>query len=301
MTERVIAGTRRSKLALLQTQHVVTQLLALRPGLKVRTQRFVTEGDRTSGPLRLAGKGAFTGALEAALLDGRIDLAVHSLKDLPVIQPEGLILGAVLDRFSARDVLVTPKGVTLGELGPGSRIGTSSQRRTAQLKAHRPDLDIIPIRGNVDTRVRKMLQGEVDALILAEAGIMRLGMADLPYIRMSLDVMLPAPGQGALAIECLSENVVLRRLLQQLDCAKTRKETIAERMFLQSLGSGCTMPVGAYARWDGRTLIMDAVVAGLDGSRTVRVRGQGKDASLLGVQLAEEACTRGALKVLRHE
>ena len=300
MTGVLVAGTRRSNLALVQTQQVVDALHTLEPGLDVQVRHVVTQGDRTQGPLHEAGKGAFTGALEAALLDGHIDLAVHSLKDLPIASPPGLLVAAVLNRDSARDILITATGTDLEHLEPGSRVGTSSQRRRAQLKAYRSDLNLVPIRGNVDTRVRKLERGEVDALVLAEAGLVRLGMIDLPHIRIDSRVMLPAPGQGALAVQCHEDNLSARRLLQKLDCPKARKETVAERAFLRSLGGGCSMPVGAGAEWNGKSLSMEAMVMTRDGSRVIRVEGKGHNAQALGTRLAKEAIRQGAMEILQH-
>lgn len=298
MTQEIVAGTRRSTLAMAQTQLVVAQLRRIHPGIGIRVKPIITEGDRSAGPLQEAGKGAFTGALEDALLVGSIDFAVHSLKDLPVEQPAQLTLGAVLNRVSARDVLMAPGGVPLNDLAIGSCIGTSSQRRTAQLKAFRSDLRVVPIRGNVDTRIRKLKQGVVDALVLAEAGLIRLGLIDQPHHPIDFDIMLPAPGQGALAVECRQSDAEVLELLEHLDCDKARHETTGERAFLQALGGGCTLPVGALGEWNGETLTMRAAVYSRDGSKTVRVQGEGNRARLLGSSLAEQACKHGAMDLL---
>ena len=300
MTQDIVAGTRRSTLAMAQTQLVVAQLRQLHADLGIRVTPIVTEGDRNSGPLQQTGKGAFTGALEAALEKGSIDFAVHSLKDLPVELPAQLTLGAVLNRVSARDVLVTPGGCSLRDLAYGSRIGTSSQRRTAQLKAFRTDLRVVPIRGNVDTRIRKMKRGVVEALVLAEAGLIRLGLMDQPHHPIDCDIMVPAPGQGALAVECRQNDDKILQVIEHLDCQKARHETKAERAFLKALGGGCTLPVGAMAEWNGQMLTMRAAVYSRDGSKAVQVQGQGNRARLLGKSLAEQARSLGAMDLLAN-
>ena len=300
MSQLLIAGTRRSSLALAQTRQVVAKLRSLHPELALEIRPVVTEGDRQMGSLREAGRGAFTGSLESALNDGSIDFAVHSLKDLPVKAPEGLMLAAVLDRISARDVVMTPSGSSLVDLGTDCRIGTSSQRRTAQLLAWRPNAQIVPIRGNVDTRVRRMERGEVDALILAEAGLVRLGLSDKRCVPVDLDLMVPAPGQGALAVECRRDDSTVYELIQPLDGPSARRETTAERTFLQALGGSCAWPIGALATWSEPSLTMTAVVHSRDGSQSVRVHGKGKRAQELGQRLAEEALNQGALEMLRH-
>ena len=301
MKEALIAGTRRSKLAQLQTQQVLAKLRVAWPELKVHTEYIVTEGDRISGSLRAAGKGAFTGALEEALGAGQIDIAVHSLKDLPVTLPGTLVLGAICLRSSPRDVLVSASGWTLEEMPPGATVGTSSIRRAAQLRAWRPGIRIIPVRGNVDTRMRKMQTGEVDALVLAEAGLKRLCLEEVPYTIISYEIMLPAPGQGALAVECRKEDKQIQRRLTAIDSAGLRQEAAAERAFLRAMGGGCATPVAAYARTEGDSLVMDAAVIAPDGSETVRVHGNGTSALELGNALAARACARGARRLIQNE
>ena len=300
MEDFLVAGTRRSMLALAQTRQVAAQLHQIHPGLTVEIRPIVTEGDRTEGPLRQAGRGAFTGSLESALQEGEIDFAVHSLKDLPVETPHELILAAVLNRISARDALVTNEGIVLEDLAPGSRVGTSSQRRRAQLLAWRTDLEIIPVRGNVDTRVRLLEDQEVDGLVLAEAGLLRLGMNGVLHTPINPEIMVPAPGQGALAVECRRSNEKARRILEPLDCPQLRDATTAERTFLRALGGGCSLPVGAWAQWKNGSLSMTALVSARDGSRSVRVNGRGRRAQDLGRSLAEEACHQGAFELLNN-
>lgn len=304
MDERtVIAGTRGSRLALWQTQHVLQALERAWPRLVCRMQRFQTKGDKTLDvPLpQIGGKGLFTAELEQALRDKRIDVAVHSLKDLPTETACGLTLGAVLGRTTAHDALVAREPWTLDTLPVGASVGTSSYRRTAQLRHRRPDLAVVPIRGNVDTRVRKVQSGEYDAAVMAAAGLERLGLTEAITARLPFEVMLPAPGQGALAVQCRADDTHILSLLAALDDEEDRATTTAERAFLQALGGGCATPIAAYARRDEDGLIeMEALIASLDGQMMIRVRGRGDDARQLGEDLAREALHQGAEEVLAH-
>jgi len=291
----VTIGTRRSRLARVQTEYVRTRLLSAWPNLDVRVKGIVTEGDRIQGPLR-GGKGLFTSALEDAIRAGSIDMAVHSLKDLPVATPEGIELGAVIGRATARDVLLTRGAWTIDTLPKEATVGTSSLRRSAQIKAYRPDLIIRPIRGNVDTRIEKMSRGEVDALVLAQAGLIRLGVLHDAEMLLPLKVMLPAPGQGALAVQCRSELV---SLLEVVECPDARSTTTAERTFLSTLGGGCATPVAAYACVEENGSVnMRGLVASTDGRHVIRVEGTGEKAEQLGARLAREALRQGAAEVL---
>ncbi len=303
-TVRVRAGTRRSRLALKQTSLILEALSAAWTGLRVETEFFDTLGDQTIGALvpPPGGKGLFTAALEQALLSGSIDIAVHSLKDLPTATAPGLAVGAMPERASARDVLVVSEPLTLDTLPSGASVGTSSPRRAAQLRHYRRDLVIRPIRGNVDTRLAKMESGEVDAVVLAEAGLDRLGIRPRTAARIALEVMLPAPGQGALAVQCRAEDQAMLQLLAPLDCARTRRATMAERSFLSGLGGGCAAPIAALATAsdvDG-SIELDAAVYDAGGEAVIRVHGQGKEAAELGARLAREALGRGAKEVLSH-
>jgi len=304
MDERtVIAGTRGSRLALWQTQHVLQALERAWPRLVCRMQRFQTKGDKTLDvPLpQIGGKGLFTAELEQALRDKRIDVAVHSLKDLPTETASGLTLGAVLGRTTAHDALVAREPWTLDTLPVGASVGTSSYRRTAQLRHRRPDLAVVPIRGNVDTRVRKVQSGSYDAAVMAAAGLERLGLTEAITARLPFEVMLPAPGQGALAVQCRADDAHILSLLAALDDEEDRATTTAERAFLQALGGGCATPIAAYARRDEDGLIeMEALIASLDGQMMIRVRGRGDDARQLGEDLAREALHQGAEEVLAH-
>lgn len=307
--EQVTIGTRTSDLALWQTNHIIARLQATWPALECRLQPFVTQGDKTQAldkPLpAIGGKGLFTAELERALLAGEIDLAVHSLKDLPVEDAPGLTLGAITSRADVRDALVARNGWTLATLPPGAVVGTSSTRRAAQLQALRPDLTIRSIRGNVDTRLRKVLNGDYDATLLALAGLERLGLADKVTERLSLAVMLPAPGQGALAVQCRAADQATLALLAAIDDAVVRAAVTAERAFLHGLGGGCSAPVAAYAQVQEKTdkLHLEALVASADGQQIIRVTGEAPAinvlaASQLGERLATQALQQGAVHLV---
>ncbi len=295
-------GARGSKLSLRQAAEVSDRLRAAWPDLEVTIEVIVTTGDRvleTPLPL-LGGKGAFTEELEAELLDGRIDLAVHSLKDLPTRQPHNLAIGAVIERAGVTDVLISRSGAGLFALPAGATIGTSSPRRSAQILRARPDLRPISIRGNVDTRVRKALDpaGEFDAIVLARAGLERLERLDVVTEELPLDVMLPAPGQGALAVQCRDTSDVLD-LLSPIHHVETALATTAERAFLAGLGGGCAAPVAAYGRFESGVLRLDGRVGTTDGSRQIAVHSSGvcldeAAASAAGHALAREAIELGA-------
>jgi len=300
-------GTRQSDLALWQTNHMIDRLQTAWPGLVCQITPFVTMGDQTQAqnkPLpAIGGKGLFTAELEHALRTGEIDIAVHSLKDLPVEDAPGLTLGAIASRADVRDVLVARNGWTLATLPPGALVGTSSTRRMAQLLATRPDLKVQSIRGNVGTRIRKVMSGEYDATVLAAAGVERLNLLANVSEWLALELMLPAPGQGALAVQCRADDVKTRQLLAAVDDAPTRAAVTAERQFLHALGGGCSAPVAAYATVlsnpisPSLRLQMQALVAATDGSQMVRVQGTG-DAATLGTQLAQQALDQGGWALL---
>jgi hydroxymethylbilane synthase len=294
----VIAGTRGSALARAQTDWVVARLRQLAPEIPVSLQVIKTTGDAVTGvPLaRIGDEGLFTREIEAALLAGRIDLAVHSLKDLPTELPAGLTIGAVTEREDARDALLSRLGRRLDGLPKGARVGTSSTRRAAQLLAYRPDLRVIDIRGNVDTRLRKSQTEEYDAIVLAVAGLRRLGPAMEARITeiLPLDVMLPAAGQGALALEVRRASVgaadaEVRRAVSLLDHAATRAATTAERAFLRVMGGGCAVPIAAYGEIAGDSLRLRGLVAAEDGRWVARdeISGSAGRAEELGIRLAE--------------
>ena len=308
----VTLGTRASNLARAQTESVVELLAAAWPGLSCDVRPIVTEGDRTQAsgePLpEIGGKGLFTLELERALRDGEIDVAVHSLKDLPTEDAPGVVIGAICLREDTRDCLVARDGLTLAELPRGSVVGTSSLRREAQLRALRPDLEIRSIRGNVDTRVDKVRQGEYDAAMLAAAGILRLGLEEVVTEWLEPETILPAPGQGALGVQRRVDDEGTHALLAVIDDSGARATTTAERAFLSALGGGCAAPVGAHAGValgspsdkvsQGMIVVkMNAFVASRDGREVVRVLGEGEPEEL-GERLAREALAAGANRIL---
>lgn len=296
----LVLGSRTSALALWQSRHIIDALQSAWPGLECAMEPFVTQGDKTlDRPLpEIGGKGLFTLELENGLREGRIDLAVHSLKDLPVDDAPGLILGAIVGRADVRDVLVAKNGLSLDDLPAGAVVGTSSLRRQAQLLARRPELIVRSIRGNVETRIHKALHGEYDATLLAGAGVTRLGLDAQISQWLPLDVMLPAPGQGALAVQCRADDERTLGLLAAIHNGEVAQAVTAERAFLAALGGGCSIPVGAYATVSNGTIHLTGLVAAVDGSRIIRVEGNGASPFELGASLAEEAKSQGALGLI---
>ena len=298
MSERIVIGSRGSELALRQSEQIAHALRARAPDTDVVIEIIRTTGDKiTDVPLaQIGGKGLFTKEIEEALLAGAIDLAVHSMKDLPTELPPGLCLGAVPKRENPRDVLVSSAGLTLDQLPPGARVGTSSLRRAAQLRAFRGDLALLPLRGNVNTRLRKVSEGGVDAAILAAAGLSRLGLSHQITQEIPETIMLPAPAQGALAIETRQDYAEILRRLAPLDDPETRRAVAAERTFLAAMQGGCQVPLGALATRSGESILLDACVCSLDGARSLRCRTSSRhdrpeDA---GNQAAAELRARGA-------
>ncbi len=299
MRPAVTIGSRGSMLALAQTEHVAVLLRSAAVGLAVKIDVITTTGDRVlDKPLAaIGGKGLFTEELETALRDGSIDLAVHSLKDLPTETPDALCVGAVPKRATPNDALVCAKWARLEELPDGARVGTSSLRRKAQLLALKPGLDVVDIRGNIDTRIAKVLdRQEMDAAILACAGLERIGRMDVVAEILSPEVMLPAPGQGALGIQARVDDDELLDLLIQISDPCADAETAAERAMLAALGGGCQVPIGALARTGGDVLTLSGCVCSLDGTQVLRaeVSGPASDAETLGNQAAQELLAAGA-------
>jgi hydroxymethylbilane synthase len=303
----IIIGSRGSKLALWQSEWVKARLEALDPGVRVRVEIFKTQGDvRLDVPLStIGGQGAFTKELEVALLERRVDVAVHSLKDLPTFTPEGLSITATPEREDPRDALVLRAGPAAGAtsirgLPEGAVVGTSSLRRIAQLKHLRPDVHIKDLRGNVDTRLRKLDGGEYDALVLASAGLRRLGLGGRISAAIGPDEMLSAVGQGSLGIETRADARELNALVARLDDQRTRAAVTAERALLRSLGGGCQVPIAGHARVEGGRLKLDGLVAALDGSRVLRdwLEDDVENAERLGRQLASRLRKRGADELL---
>jgi hydroxymethylbilane synthase len=304
VTATLRLGTRGSELARTQSQAVADAITAA-TGAPVELVHIVTEGDRSSAAIpELGGTGVFVAAIRRALLEGSVDLAVHSYKDLPTAPQPALILAAVPGREDPRDALVARDGLTLGELPAGSRVGTGAPRRVAQLRALGLGLDIVPIRGNVDTRLARVAPGDLDAVVLARAGLSRLGRLDV--ITETLDPLqvLPAPAQGALAVECRTSDARTRELLGRLENPSARACVVAERSTLATLEAGCSAPVAAYAEVaegeDGPELFLRASVTAIDGSDAVRgsVSGPLPDAAALGRALATELLDRGAAELM---
>jgi hydroxymethylbilane synthase len=303
VTERLRIGTRGSQLALRQADEVAAGLRRAWPSLEVELVPIRTSGDRlaTAHLAAVGGKGLFVQEIDEALREGRVDLAVHSLKDLPAERPKGLVLAAFPRREDPRDVLVPATAMRIASLPRGARVGTSSLRRSVQLLARRPDLTTAPIRGNVDTRLRKLRQGEYDALVLAAAGLRRLGLLDATATLLDPDEMLPAVGQGTLGVEAREDDTETLALAAPLTDAETRVATLAERAFLEAMGGTCTTPLAAYAHRTAGGLRLDAFVATPDGSRALRDRevGDATEPEALGRRLAARLLEAGAADIIR--
>jgi hydroxymethylbilane synthase len=291
----LVIGSRGSKLALWQANHIKGRLEEL--GEECRIEVISTSGDRfQSGPLKEIGnKGLFTKEIEDALLEGRVDLAVHSLKDMPTALPDGLQITATPEREDARDAMV---GRKLAELPAGARIGTGSLRRVAQLQAARPDLVVEGIRGNVDTRLRKLDEGQFDAIVLAVAGLNRLGWSQRIAEHIPVEIMCPAVGQGSLAIETRGDDGRGMQACLKLDHLPTHAAITAERAVLAVLGGGCQVPIGAHATLEDGTIHLRAIVISPDGTRMVKRESYGVDAIRLGTALGEELLANGAREIL---
>ena len=306
MISQLVIGSRGSKLALVQAEWARNQLALLNPGSDIRIEIISTSGDVKTDPLSvIGGKGVFTKELEDALLDGRIDLAVHSLKDLPTIIPDGLALAAIAEREDPRDALVLPPASevlcgSLVDLLPRSVVGTSSPRRLAQLKHLRPDIEIRDLRGNVDTRLRKLDEGQYDAIILACAGLGRLHLHDRISAALSTEQMLPAVGQGALGIETRAGDAAAIEAARALNHEATHTACITERAFLRALGGGCQLPIAGHAVAYGGLLQLDGLVASLDGKQIVRdhLSGPSEQAEDLGLRVADRLLEGGARELL---
>ena len=302
MKTNLIIGTRQSLLALWQSNYIAGRLREEYPGCEVTLKKIVTKGDRILDvPLaKIGDKGLFTKEIEQELLDGTIDLAVHSLKDMPTVLPDGLCLTAITERANAGDAFVSNKYNSIEEMPEGSVLGTSSLRRRAQFLARRPDLKIVDLRGNVDTRLKKLDEGQMDAIILAAAGLTRLGHEDRIKQIIPQDYCLPAVGQGALAIECRSDNFQVRQMLDFLNDTPTKQATDAERAFLGLLEGGCQVPIGVHAEVKDGHLNMTAVIASLDGSTIIRdsAEGESKNAVEIGRALGQKMLDNGGKEIL---
>jgi len=310
---KIVVGSRQSALALTQTGHVIADLERLSEehgfGFTFEVKKIVTKGDRILDVTlsKVGGKGLFVKEIEQAMLEKEIDMAVHSMKDMPSELPEGLINGAVPKRVDPRDALISNGGVSLDELPQGARVGTSSLRRSSQLAALRPDLVIEPVRGNIDSRLGKLEGGEYDAILLAAAGLSRMGWQDRVSAYLPPEVCLPAVGQGALGIECRADDADLRKLLALYNDADTALTVAAERTFLGALNGGCQVPIGAYAVLEAaaeattaehKKISLTGMVGTPDGSTILKETCTGVDPVQLGEEVAKKLIARGAEKIL---
>ncbi len=305
MKKKMIIGTRSSKLALWQAEYIASCLREKYPDLTVELKYITTIGDKIlDAPLaKIGGKGLFTKELETEMLNGEIDIAVHSLKDMPTQVPEGLMLAAITKRLDPGDAIVSPQYKTLAALPPGAKVGTSSLRRRAQLLHVRPDLEIHDLRGNVNTRLKKLETENFDAIILAVAGLKRLGFGSYITEVIPRDICLPAVGQGALAIEARADDVVVREMISFLQDEATACAAIAERSFLGAVEGGCQVPVGVFAETDAAgQLRVEAVIASVDGRQLLRGEHSGDPgaAAVLGRELADRLLAQGGREILQQ-
>lgn len=305
LPDRIVIATRESALALWQAEHVRDRLRALYPSLTVELLGMTTEGDRKLGTTlaKIGGKGLFVKELEEALLEGRADLAVHSMKDVPVNLPPGFVIAAIGEREDPRDAFVSSRFPSLEALPPGGRVGTSSLRRESQIRARFPHLTVEPVRGNVQTRLRKLDEGGFDALILAAAGLKRLGLGGRIRAELSPEESLPAVGQGALGIECRADRDDVIALLAPLDHGPTAWCVRAERAMSRRLAGSCTVPLGGFAQWnDGMRAVLRGFVSTPDGTRLVRGTAEAQadrdGAEALGERVAGELEAQGAREIL---
>ncbi len=303
MSKPVVIGTRGSRLALWQAEWVRSEIARRFPDEAVELATIKTQGDRiTDVPLaQVGGKGLFVKEIENALLDGRVDVAVHSMKDMPAEIPDGLVIGAVPEREDPRDVLITRGGRGLQALAPGDVVGTSSLRRAAQIRHLRPDLRVIPLRGNVETRLAKLEAGDLAAIVLAAAGLKRLGLMDRAGEILPPEVMLPAVGQGALCIEVRRDDPRIDPIASALDHRDSRRAVMGERAFLRRLQGGCQVPIAGHGRIDGPQFTLSGLVAGVAGTPVIRdtLSGPVETAEAIGLALAEILIGRGADAVLQ--
>jgi len=299
MSRRIIVGSRGSKLALVQTESVVAKIREMNPDLDITVSKIVTTGDRNrESPIDQMGTAIFVKELEDALLGERIDIAVHSLKDVPTVLPPGLCLSGVTERLDPRDVLVA--GVGLNELAPGSRIGTSSLRRTVQLISYRHDLQACPIRGNVDTRLRKVFSGEFDGVMLAAAALLRLGLESRITEYLPLNHFLPAVGQGALVVEARLSDMDIARVMSSINHIPTWQCVTAERALLRALGGGCRAPIAALGTVSGNRLELEGMVASMSGQKVLCASEEGNaiSAEEIGLKLSEKMLGMGAAEII---
>jgi len=302
--KRVIVGSRGSKLALIQANWVISELKRLNPGLEFQIEKISTKGDKiTNAPLsRLGGVGLFTKELEVALIKEKIDIAVHSAKDVPTEIHEGLTIGATPKREDPHDVLISCNNASLEKLPDNARIGTSSLRRKAQLLAFREDYKILDLRGNLDTRLKKLEEEDLDAIVVARAGLLRMNYTGQISQIIPFDIMLPAVGQGSLCIEIRKDDTRIQKIVSDIDDEQTRIAVKTERSLLAKLQGGCQVPIGAYAEIQGKEVSVEAIICTLDGDHAIRDRHSGpkNQAAKIGEELARRMLENGGLKIL-HE
>jgi len=298
--EKLVIATRQSQLALWQARYVREQLLAAHPHAAVELLGITTKGDKWLGsPLsELGGKGLFIKELEQALVDGRADLAVHSVKDVPAVLDAAFAMPVLAFRDDVRDALISRSGAVLADLPVGARVGSSSLRRQSQLLAVRPDFELLPVRGNVETRLRKLDDGEFDAIVLAAAGLKRLGLAGRVTEYLEPDICLPAAGQGALGIECRSNDRRVLEMLRPLADQRVHACVTAERLVSERLGADCTAPLAAHAAYVGAALALRALIASRDGRQVLRAEAAGQDPLSVGAQVAASLLDQGAIELL---
>ncbi len=300
--KQVVVGSRASKLALIQTNWVISELKRLNPEYEFHIEKISTKGDKiTDVPLsRLGGVGLFTKELEVALINGKIDIAVHSAKDVPTEIHAGLTIGATPKREDPHDVLISATNVPLEKLPDNARIGTSSLRRKAQLLGFRPDFKILDLRGNLDTRLKKLDGDDLDAIVVAHAGLIRMGYKGQISQVIPFDIMLPAVGQGSLCIEIRDKDERINKIVSKLDDKKTRIAVEAERALLATLQGGCQVPIGAYAQIEGKVVSLEAIICTLDGDHCIRDSHSGSvnEAAKTGNELAQRMLDSGGLKIL---
>ena len=306
MKQKITIGTRSSKLALWQANHIKEELLKNYPHFNIELKEIKTKGDHISDVAlsKIGTKGLFTKEIEDALLNNAIDLAVHSLKDLPTKLPDGLKIGAVLKGEEPFDILISKNKIKFNDLKPGSKIGTSSLRRIAQLRAIRPDLEYLDLRGNLDTRIRKLEEGQYDAIVVAYAGVKRLGFEDKITEHFNPKDILPAVGQGALAIEVRENDNETTELISVLNDEETFLISRTERKFLEKLQGGCQVPIGAYTEIEGKEAILYGLIASLDGKKIIKDKIIGKseinECKQIGENLAKTLLQMGGGEILRE-
>jgi hydroxymethylbilane synthase len=302
MDGKIKIGTRGSQLALWQSNWIKSVLEEKYPYLSVELVPIKTKGDKILDvPLaKVGGKGLFVKEIEEAILDGRVDLAVHSMKDMPAEIPEGLCIGAIPKRESPKDVLISKQGLRLSELGAGSRIGTSSLRRAAQIRHVRPDLLILPLRGNLDTRIKKLQKEGLDGIVLAAAGIKRLNLENQITEYLSEDIMLPAVGQGALCVEIRKNDPEIGQIVAALDHQQTRSVVMGERAFLNRLEGGCQVPIAAHGKIEKKIFTLCGLVANVEGTTIIKdtLTGPEDESEFVGTKLADRLLSMGAKKIL---